>query len=72
MFLVEVATLSQQNGKCVTRILPSDEVQGLINAYEKSEAEAAALKKEKAPKSWKTLILFYNFFYLHITFNIRK
>lgn len=50
-FPVEVATLSQKNGKCVTSILPSDEVQELINAYEKSEAEANALKKEKTPKS---------------------
>lgn len=46
---IEVATLQRIDGKCVTRILPDAEVQALIDAFEKSEAEAAALKKEKQP-----------------------
>lgn len=47
---MEVATLQRINDKCVTSILPVEAVQELIDAYEKSEAEAAALKKEKTPK----------------------
>ncbi|KAL1131121.1 hypothetical protein AAG570_012358 [Ranatra chinensis] len=44
---VEMATLTRENGKTVTRILPVSEIETLIAAYEKSEAEAQALKKEK-------------------------
>ncbi|XP_054277677.1 proteasome subunit alpha type-4-like [Macrosteles quadrilineatus] len=44
---VELATLTRQNGKTVTRILPANEVETLIAAYEKAEAEAEAAKKEK-------------------------
>lgn len=44
---MELATLTRQNGKTITRILPANEVVELIAAYEKSEAEAEAAKKEK-------------------------
>lgn len=47
LFSVELATLTRQNGKTITRILPANEVVELIAAYEKSEAEAEAAKKEK-------------------------
>lgn len=45
---VEIATLTRQNDKTVIRILPPNEVQALISAHEKAEAEAEAAKKEKA------------------------
>lgn len=44
---MEVATLQRIDGKCVTKILPEAEVLSLIEQFEKSEAEAAAQKKEK-------------------------
>ncbi|XP_075215932.1 proteasome alpha3 subunit [Lycorma delicatula] len=44
---VELATLTRENNKTVTRILPAKEVEALIAAYEKAEAEAEAAKKEK-------------------------
>ncbi|XP_046661767.1 proteasome subunit alpha type-4-like [Homalodisca vitripennis] len=48
---VELATLTRQDGKTITRILPANEVEALIAAYEKAEAEAEAAKKEKQQKS---------------------
>lgn len=42
-----MATLTRVDGKTKTRILSSKEVEGLIEDYEKSEAAAEALKKEK-------------------------
>uniref|UniRef100_A0A1B6DW66 Proteasome subunit alpha type n=1 Tax=Clastoptera arizonana TaxID=38151 RepID=A0A1B6DW66_9HEMI len=44
---VELATLTRENNKTMTKILPDNEVQALIAAYEKSEAEAEAIKREK-------------------------
>nr|CAD7604048.1 unnamed protein product [Timema genevievae] len=44
---VEMATLTRDNGKTKTRILPAKEVEQLITAYEKAEAAAEAAKKEK-------------------------
>ena len=44
---VELATLTREGDKTVTRILSTSEVEALIAAYEKSEAEAQAMKKEK-------------------------
>ena len=49
--IVEMATLTRENGKTKTRILPSKEVEELIAAYEKAEAEAEAAKKEQKQKS---------------------
>ncbi|PNF22022.1 Proteasome subunit alpha type-4 [Cryptotermes secundus] len=48
---VEMATLTRENGKTKTRILPAKEVAQLITAYEKAEAEAEAAKKEQKQKS---------------------
>ncbi|PSN55910.1 Proteasome subunit alpha type-4 [Blattella germanica] len=48
---VEMATLTRENGKTKTRILPAKEVEELIAAYEKKEAEAEAAKKEQKQKS---------------------
>lgn len=48
---VEMATLTRENGKTKTRILPAKEVEKLIAAYEKAEAEAEAAKKEQKQKS---------------------
>lgn len=42
-----MATLTRVNGKTKTRILPANEVEALIEQYEKAEAEAEAAKKEK-------------------------
>lgn len=44
---VEMATLTRADGKTKTRILSSKEVESLIEEYEKNEAAAEALKKEK-------------------------
>ena len=51
VFLVEMATLTRDNGKTKIRILPAKEVEQLIAAYEKAEAEAEAAKKEQKQKS---------------------
>lgn len=51
LITVELATLTRQDGKTTTRILPAKEVETLIAAYEKTEAEAESAKKEKQ-KSW--------------------
>ena len=48
---VELATLTRQDGKTTTRILPAKEVEALVAAYEKTEAEAESAKKEKQQKS---------------------
>ncbi|XP_039277467.1 proteasome subunit alpha type-4 isoform X2 [Nilaparvata lugens] len=48
---VELATLTRENKKTVTRILPAAEVEALIADYEKAEAEAEAAKKEKQAQS---------------------
>ncbi len=48
---MEIAVLTRINDKTVIRILPPNEVQALISAYEKAEIEAEAAKKEKAQKS---------------------
>ncbi|RZF44709.1 hypothetical protein LSTR_LSTR000661 [Laodelphax striatellus] len=48
---VELATLTRENNKTVTRILPAAEVEALIADYEKAEAEAEAAKKEKQAQS---------------------
>lgn len=48
---IELATLTRQDGKTTTRILPAKEVESLIAAYEKTEAEAESAKKEKQQKS---------------------
>lgn len=46
-----MATLTRENGKTKTRILPAKEVEELIAAHEKAEAEAEAAKKEQKQKS---------------------
>ena len=51
VFAVEIATLTRENDKTKIRILPVAEVDKLIAAYEKQEAEAEAARKEKQ-KSW--------------------
>ncbi|XP_021941353.1 proteasome subunit alpha type-4 [Zootermopsis nevadensis] len=48
---VEMATLTRENGKTKTRILSAKEVEELIKAYEKAEAEAEAAKREQKQKS---------------------
>lgn len=48
---IELATLTRQDGKTTTCILPAKEVEALIAAYEKAEAEAESAKKEKQQKS---------------------
>lgn len=44
---IELATLTRIKNRTVIRILTNDEVDKLIEKYEKSEAEAEAAKKEK-------------------------
>lgn len=44
---IEMATLTRENNKTVIKILTNSEVDGLIAKYEKLEAEAEAVKKEK-------------------------
>jgi 20S proteasome subunit alpha 3 len=50
LIVVEMATLTRENGKTKTRILPAKEVDELITAYEKAEAEEEADKKEQKQK----------------------
>lgn len=49
-FAVEMATLTRKDNKTIIRVLTSPEVEKLIAAFEKSEAEAEAAKKQP-PKS---------------------
>jgi len=49
IFVLDIIT--RVNGKTKTRILPAKEVEKLIAAYEKAEAEAEAAKKEQKQKS---------------------
>jgi 20S proteasome subunit alpha 3 len=51
LIIVEMATLTRENGKTKTRILSAKEVEELITAYEKAEAEAEAAKREQKQKS---------------------
>lgn len=46
-----MATLRRVDNKTVIHILTSNEVEELINKYEKKEAEAEALKKEQKTSS---------------------
>lgn len=45
IFPVEMATLTRKDNKTMIRVLTSAEVEKLIAAFEKSEAEAEAAKK---------------------------
>lgn len=47
---IEMGTLQRKDGETVISVLKTDEVQGLIEAYDKKEAEAEAAKKEKLAK----------------------
>lgn len=44
---VEIVTLTRENGKTVTRILPVNEVDALIAEHDRIEALAEQAKKEK-------------------------
>ncbi|KAE8752083.1 hypothetical protein FOCC_FOCC001245 [Frankliniella occidentalis] len=44
---IKMATLTRKDDKTVIRILPAAEVDALVSAYEKLEAEAEAAKREK-------------------------
>ena len=45
--LVEMVTLTRENGKTITRILPMSEVDALIAEHDRLEALAEQAKKEK-------------------------
>jgi len=45
--IVEMATLTRENGKTKTRILPANEVDALITEHDRLEALAEQAKKEK-------------------------
>lgn len=47
---IEMGTLERVNGQTVINVLKNEEVQVLIDAYEKKEAELEASKKEKLAK----------------------
>lgn len=48
--LVEIATLTRENGKTVIRVLKQKEVEQLIKKHEEEEAKAEREKKEKEQK----------------------
>lgn len=48
--LVEIATLTRENGKTVIRVLKQKEVEQLIKNHEEEEAKAEREKKEKEQK----------------------
>uniref|UniRef100_A0A2K5RI38 Proteasome subunit alpha type n=1 Tax=Cebus imitator TaxID=2715852 RepID=A0A2K5RI38_CEBIM len=50
LFLVEIATLTRENGKTVIRVLKQKEVEQLIKKHEEEEAKAEREKKEKEQK----------------------
>lgn len=47
LIIVELATLTRENGKTVIKILPHNEVKELIEAHDKLEALAEQAKKDK-------------------------
>ena len=50
LLLVEIATLTRENGKTVIRVLKQKEVEQLIKKHEEEEAKAEREKKEKEQK----------------------
>lgn len=47
LLTVEMATLTRKDDKTIITILPAAQVDELVAAYEKLEAEAEAAKREK-------------------------
>ena len=54
--LVEIATLTRENGKTVIRVLKQKEVDQLIKKHEEEEAKAERETKEKEQKDQKIIM----------------